>query len=176
MGRPVHTLCRGALGEVGPCHGTRRASARAQGLLCGEAEGGAMKRHRSLVAVLLCSILPVLPGCSFWAVRGPNARVRGGGDCTTSVAAPVTDGIFAVGAIAGGAYAASRPPCDPRGPSNGFFGPCFIDMTPAIHGAGGFLIGFAVLEAAAAIYGGTKVAACHEAKAEVQLPLTRGKP
>ena len=134
-----------------------------------------MSRH-SPVAVLLCSVLLVLPGCSFWAVRGPDLRVRGGGDCTTSVAAPVVDGIFAAGAIAGGAYAVNTPPCDPRGPSSGFFGPCFFDMTPAVHGAGRFLIGLAVLEAVASTYGGFKVAACHEAKAEAQLPFTRGKP
>jgi len=135
-----------------------------------------MKRPSPAFAALLSSTLLVFPGCSFWAVRGPDSRVRGGGDCTTSVAAPVTDGIFAAGAIAGGAYAVSQSPCDPRARTSSLLGPCFLDLTPAIHQGGAILIGFAVLEAAAATYGGLKVAACHEAKAEAQVPLTRGRP
>ena len=51
-----------------------------------------------------------------------------------------------------------------------------MDLTPEEHGAGAVLIGLGVLEAAAATYGGIKVAACHEVKARLAIPASQLRP
>jgi len=121
-----------------------------------------MKR---MLSVLLLVAVPVLTsGCSFWAVRGPSStRDR---DCTESVAAPVVDGVLAATALAGGVAGASTSSC-----SN-----CFADLSSATRGAGAVLIGLGVLEAAAATYGGIKVAACREVKARLEIPASQLRP
>lgn len=115
---------------------------------------------------LLLSLLLLVPGCSFWAVRGPDRSAAQGGNCTSSVAAPVIDGVLAAGAFTGGVLAASAPSCPG----------CFLDFTPAEHGSGAVLIGLGVLEAAAATYGGIRVAACHEVKARLAIPPGQLRP
>jgi hypothetical protein len=119
-------------------------------------------------SLFLCLLL-LAPGCSFWAVRGPERAP--GGDCTSSVAAPVVDGLLAAAAFTGGALAVSAPACKSTGPWS-----CFMDLTPEEHGAGAVLIGLGVLEAAAATYGGIKVAACHEVKARLAIPASQLRP
>ena len=118
-------------------------------------------------SLFLCLLL-LVPGCSFWAVRGPE---RVGSDCTSSVAAPVIDGVLAATAFTSGAVALNAPSCQQTGPWA-----CFMDLTPAEHGAGAVLIGVGVLEAAAATYGGIKVAACHEMKARMAIPASQLRP
>ena len=115
---------------------------------------------------LLC-----IPGCSFWAVRGPNASVAGGGDCSTSVVAPVIDGVFAASFIGVGVAGAAAPSCSREPGATG----CFLDFSGAEHAAGGGLIALGVLEAAAAAYGAAKVSACHEAKKQVAAVTSRPK-
>lgn len=82
------------------------------------------------------------------------------------MAAPVVDGVLAAGAFTGGVLSASAPACTS----------CFLDFTPAEHRAGAVLIGLGVLEAAAATYGGIKVAACHEVKAKLAIPPSQLRP
>src|SRR5262244_4022728 len=125
---------------------------------------------RFLAVFLVLAVASLLSGCSFWAVRGPGSQI-GGRDCTTSLVAPVVDGVFAAGAVAGGVSAAGTPPCN----SNVPFG-CILNLPPAMHEAAGVLIGLAVLEAAAATYGGIQVAACRDAKARVAIPASSVKP
>jgi hypothetical protein len=103
-------------------------------------------------------------------VRGPDRSAKDGGDCTTTVIAPVVDGLFAATALGTGVAASIKPPCDPSRPSSGFFGPCLLDFTPQEHAAGAGLIALSVLEATAATYGGLKVAACREAKQKMAIP------
>jgi hypothetical protein len=134
-----------------------------------------VNRPHPPIAVLLCSALLVLPGCSFWAVRGPDSRVRGGGECTTSPVAPVVDGIFAAAALGTGIAAVGTQSCDPRAPSSGSFGPCFIDLSGAAHGAGAGLMAVSVIEAVATTYGAVKVAACRKAK-ELEVPVRQPPP
>src|SRR5262249_5978503 len=90
---------------------------------------------RSLFLLLLL----LAPGCSFWAVRGPE---RVGADCTSSVAAPVVDGVLAAAALTSGVLALNAPSCQPTGPWS-----CLLDLTGAEHGAGAVLLGVGVLEA-----------------------------
>jgi hypothetical protein len=130
-----------------------------------------MKATRGPVLLFLASVAGSGTGCSFWAVRGPDHNAARGGDCTSSVAAPVVDGVLAAAALTGGALAANAPSCQSTGPWS-----CFLDLTPAEHGAGVALIGLGVLEAAAATYGGIKVAACHEMKARLAIPASQLRP
>src|SRR5215813_11871062 len=118
-------------------------------------------------SLILCLLL-LAPGCSFWAVRGPE---RMGGDCTSSVAAPVVDGVLAATAFTSGVVALNAPSCQATGGWS-----CFMDLSGAAHGAGTVLIGVGVLEAAAATYGGIKVAACHEVKARMSIPASQLRP
>jgi hypothetical protein len=118
-----------------------------------------------------------LPGCSFWAVRGPDRSVAGGGDCSTSVVAPVVDGVLAASFIGLGAAGAGTPSCDGSGRgSSTFFGPCFLDFSGAEQAAGGALIALGVVEAIAATYGAVKVSACHQAKNELEARAARPVP
>ena len=104
-----------------------------------------MRRTLMLCLLLLC------PGCSFWAVRGPAPEAPAGGDCTTSVAAPVVDGVLAAGTAGLGIAA--------LGDSGDFSG--------ASHGAGAVLLAVAAVETIAAVYGGSKVGQCQRARVEV---------
>src|SRR5262249_16099698 len=115
-------------------------------------------------SLLLCLLL-LAPGCSFWAVRGPDRSVAGGGQCTTSVAAPVVDGILAAGLLGGGIAGVSqtKPNCSP-----GVFG-C-VDFSGAAQEAWGAASAFGAVEAIAAVYGAMNVASCNDAKASVEVP------
>ena len=115
-------------------------------------------------SILLCLLL-LAPGCSFWAVRGPDRNVARGGDCTTSVAAPVVDGVFAAGLLGLGIAGVSdqKPDCSGWG--------C-LDFSSAAHGAGWGFIGLAVVETAAMAYGAVNVARCKDVRASVELPPT----
>jgi hypothetical protein len=116
---------------------------------------------------VFCLLVPfLLPGCSFWAVRGPDSSVRGGGNCTSSVAAPVVDGVIAAGFLGLGVSAAGTPSCTG----------CWVDLSGTARGAGAGLIALAVLEAAAATYGGIKAGACREAKKELSMPVAQLEP
>jgi len=141
--------------------------------------GVEVMRHRSRISscIVLCLLLLGLPGCSFWAVRGPNRSVAGGGDCSTSVVAPVVDGILAASFIGLGAAGASTPSCNPNvGGRDTLFGPCFMDLSGVEQGAGVGLIAIGVLEAAAATYGAVQVSACHQAKKVLVTPGSRPVP
>ncbi len=107
---------------------------------------------------LVLSLLLLCPGCSLWAVRGPAPDLPGGGECTTSVAVPVIDGVLAAGLAGLGvaALAEGKPGC-----SSASWG-C-LDYSGAAQGAGAALIALAAVETAAAVYGGVKVARCREA-------------
>jgi hypothetical protein len=116
----------------------------------------------------LCIQLLCIPGCSFWAVRGPNASVSGGGDCSTSVVAPVVDSVLAASFVGIGVAGVAAPSCNAQASGASAFGSCFIDFSGAEHGAGAGLIALGVLEAVAATYGAAKVSACHQAKKELE--------
>jgi hypothetical protein len=113
----------------------------------------------------ICVLLPLLllPGCSFWAVRGPDRSVRGGGNCTTSPAAPVLDGVIGAGFVGMGIAGAGSPSCSG----------CWVDLSSAAHGAGAGLIALGVIEAAAATVGAIRAGACAEAKKELLTPPSR---
>jgi len=115
---------------------------------------------------LVLSLLLLCPGCSFWAVRGPAPEEPGGGECTTSVAVPVIDGVLAAGLAGLGiaALADKKPSC------SGATGFC-LDFSGVETGAGAGLIALAALEAAAAVHGGVKVARCREAHEEAIGPV-----
>jgi hypothetical protein len=128
--------------------------------------------------IILFLQLLTLPGCSFWAVRGPNPSVPGGGDCSTSAVAPVVDGVLAASFIGLGAAGAAAQSCSGTNSSSSFgFGPCFLDFSGAEQEAGVGLIVIGVIEAAAATYGAVKITACHQAKKElVAPPMSRPVP
>lgn len=125
---------------------------------------------RRLLAHSLCLLL-LCPGCSFWAVRGPSPDLRGGGECTTSAAVPVIDGVLAAGLAGLGIAALSEetPPCSP----SAWF--CW-DLSGAAHGAGIGLIALAALETAAAIQGGVKVGQCNETRSAATRPVVQAAP
>lgn len=120
-------------------------------------------RRRSCAWLLLvaCVSLPGT-GCSFWAVRGPASGLRGGGDCTSSVAAPVIDAVLAAGLAATGALAVSqqKPNCRTEA--------ICVDFSGVSHEAGVVLLGLAAVEGAAVISGGVKAGQCLRARAEVE--------
>lgn len=124
-----------------------------------------MHRSLSLCLLLLC------PGCSFWAVRGPSPDLPGGGECTTSAAVPVVDGVLAAGLAGLGiaALAEGKPDCS----SSTWF--CW-DLSPAAHGAGAVLIALAAVETAASVSGGVKVAKCREAQVVWKRPAVEAAP
>ena len=128
-------------------------------------------RRRSAARLLLaaCVALPGT-GCSFWAVRGPTSGVRGGGDCTSSVAAPVVDAVLAAGLAATGALAVSqqKPTC--RTDS------ICVDYSGLSHEAGVVLLGLAAVESAAVISGGVKAGQCLRARTEVEKPWGSVRP
>ena len=128
-----------------------------------------MRRRSGITGcIVLCLLLLGLPGCSFWAVRGPNPSVIGGGDCSTSPAAPIVDGVLGATFIGFGVAGASTPSCS---------GACFLDLTPAVQGAGAGLIAAGVLEAAAATYGAVQTTQCRQAKTELLAsPVSRPVP
>jgi len=111
--------------------------------------------------VLLCLQLLCLPGCSFWAVRGPDRSVVGGGDCSTSAVAPVIDGILAASFFGVGVAGATTESCT---------GNCWLDFSGVEQGAGWGLMAVGLIEAAAATYGAVKISECHEAKKHLGLP------
>ena len=121
----------------------------------------------------VCVQLLCIPGCSFWAVRGPDRSVRGGGDCSTSVVAPVVDGVLAASLIGLGVAGAATPSCNPQARSTGFYGPCFLDFSGVEQAAGGGMIALGVLEAVAASYGAIRVSACNDAKKQLGPPISR---
>jgi cytochrome b561 len=136
-------------------------------------------RHRSGIAgwTVLCLQLFFLPGCSFWAVRGPNPSAIAGGDCSTSVAAPVVDGVLAASFIGLGAAGAAAQSCSGTSSSASFgFGPCFLDFSAAEQQAGVGLIVIGVIEAAAATYGAIQVNACHQAKKGLETTAGHSAP
>ena len=115
-------------------------------------------------SLFLC-LLVLAPGCSFWAVRGPERSVAGGGKCTTSVAAPVVDGVLAAGLLGLGIAGVN----DPKPDCSGW---ACLDFSSAAHGAGWGFIGLAVVETAAMAYGAVNVARCKDVKASVESPPT----
>ena len=119
--------------------------------------------RRSLFLLLL-----FCPACSLWAVRGPDRSVPGGGDCTTSPAAPVIDGVLGGGLLALGAAAASSS----KG-GGGDWGSVGAGMAQGAS-AGAIILG--VAQAAVATYGGIQVAACREAKTKLAIPASQLRP
>jgi hypothetical protein len=119
--------------------------------------------HRSRISscFVLCLLLLGVPGCSFWAVRGANPSVTGGGDCSTSPAAPIVDGVLAGTFVGFGVAGVNTAGCS---------GACWLDMSGAAHGAGAGLIAVGVIEAAAATYGAVKISQCRQAKKELLAP------
>lgn len=112
--------------------------------------------RRSLL-VSLCLLL--VPGCSFWAVRGADPLVTGGGDCTTSVAVPVLDGVLAAGLVGlGTASMAAGAKEDPWG-----FNKMYQGM------AAGLLV-LGVAETVSTIVGAKKVSSCHDARKHAPPP------
>ena len=105
-----------------------------------------------------CSLLVSLcllfgPGCSFWAVRGADPLVPGGGDCTTSAAIPVLDGVLAAGFVGlGTASIAAGAKQDPWG-----FNKMYQGM------AAGLLV-LGVAETVGTIVGAKRVSSCHDAR------------
>jgi len=120
-------------------------------------------RRRSCASLLLvaCVALPGT-GCSFWAVRAPASGARGGGDCTSSVAAPVIDAVLAAGLAATGALAVSQQKPNCRTDS------LCVDLSGVSHEAGVVLLGLAAVESAAVISGGVKAGQCLRAKTEIE--------
>ena len=114
--------------------------------------------------VSICAISGVGSGCSFWATRPPSASVQGGGGCTTSAAAPVVDGILGAGFLGVGVAGASAQSCRS----------CFVDFSSAYQTTGAVAIGLGLVEAAAATYGGIQVAACREARKQLETPVFLG--
>jgi hypothetical protein len=103
--------------------------------------------------------------------------VAGGGDCSTSLAAPVVDGVLAASFIGLGAAGAATQSCSGTSRSTSFgFGPCFLDFSGVEQGAGVGLIAIGVLEAAAATYGAVQVSACHQAKKALETPAGHPVP
>jgi hypothetical protein len=114
---------------------------------------------------LIALVLVLGPGCSFWAVRGPDWSKPAGGDCTTSAVAPVVDGILAAGFVGVGVAALSeKSGC---GGSSSF---CF-DYSSISQGAGAAFIALGAIETAAMLYGSVKAAECGRARKELGLPV-----
>jgi hypothetical protein len=102
--------------------------------------------------------------------------VAGGGNCSTSVAAPIVDGVLAASFVGLGVAGAAAPSCNRQARTTDFFGPCFLDFSGAERAAGAGLIALGVLEAVAATYGAAKVNACHDAKKQLEAPASRPAP
>ena len=109
----------------------------------------------------LAVVLILSPACSFWAVRGPDHSL-GGGNCTTSVAAPVVDGVLAAGFVGLGVAGLSDRGCTGQAW-------CF-DFTGVSHGVGAGSLAVAAVETAAVVYGSVKIQQCREAKKELIMP------
>ncbi len=123
-----------------------------------------LQRVRCSLLVSICAIAGASSGCSFWATRSPSRDVSGGGGCTTSLAAPVVDGILGAGLIGAGVAGASSQACSS----------CWVDMSRAAQTSGAVAITLGLVEAAAATYGGLQVAACREARKQLEMPVFLG--
>ncbi|HVP60393.1 MAG TPA: hypothetical protein VMT11_07535 [Myxococcaceae bacterium] len=123
-----------------------------------------LDRLRGAVLVSFCVVAGASSGCSFWATRPPSRSELGGGGCTTSAAAPVVDGVLGAGFLGVGVAGASTQACQS----------CWVDLSRGVQTAGVVAIGLGLVEAAAATYGSLQVAACREARKQLEMPVFLG--
>jgi hypothetical protein len=124
--------------------------------------------HGSTLNTALATLFLVAsPGCSLILTKGPEPEVHPPPECTTSVAAPVTDTILAATsvALAIAGLAAASSSC----PSTGQFGNCGLGQgSGEIVGIGGAALG--VLFGVSAGLGYARTSACRTSLAPGYLP------